>query len=276
MYKKVISSIAVILGILIVLMIIGTITEPSDFDRALNALDQACEKVVPKQYNMDYRGLETQDKNIVLSLVVLEDPNTGISFVETWEERGITRETLETIITKMLPYEPLQPLRMQQYNLVIHFSGKESKQTMDIVIPYDKMPTSAMHNRRPIVSTGGPVPSEVQEMAEYLNAVLADWQDEGLRILGVSIENHNFIFSLEIDESQLEGLTIREEFEAEGITPDEFAEMFISQNMLNSNSSVIQVLYQYHYNIVIRVIGAQTKETMDGMIPYDKLQNLNN
>lgn len=113
------------------------------------------------------------------------------------------------------------------------------------------------------------VPQEIQSVVDEFQDEIGVY-DDGITLTSVAIEGKNIVMTMELDESELAGMSFIEAFEFAGINMDEFS-AGIKAEVLSEKEGQ-DVLRKYKYNLVMRMVGSISHETYDIVISYKEFK----
>ena len=115
------------------------------------------------------------------------------------------------------------------------------------------------------------VPAEIKEFVQGMREECASSTDAEMECAGVKIEGQDIIVIFMIDESDLEGMTMKDMFDLAGVTEKDLANMMRDDfvNGLSANEQAdIALLAKYKYNLVFRLMGKQSKTQINCKLNY--------
>lgn len=95
--------------------------------------------------------------------------------------------------------------------------------------------------------------------------------DKEIECGGVKISGHDIVITYLMDESDLEGMTIKQLFEVAGYTDQELANLFRNEffsELTDDDKVEMAILSTYKYNLLFHLVGKQSKEEMNCRINY--------
>ena len=120
----------------------------------------------------------------------------------------------------------------------------------------------------------GDAPDSVKKVALMIHSAFQEEPEEGLTYEGIEVINKDIIATITMDESQMHGMTMTQAMRANGISPSDFQNN-IKNGMISSIKSdpesalLLPAFQSCGYDIVIRIQGSASKETLDVVLEHD-------
>lgn len=118
------------------------------------------------------------------------------------------------------------------------------------------------------------VPAEITEFIASADEELGAMNENGMSYQGTALEDHDIVVTIGVDESMFYGMGMKAAFEMAGMTEDAFAQYMKAEmfsNMDEKDMKDVEVLREYKYNIVFRLVGSESGDQMNCKIGYDEL-----
>lgn len=109
---------------------------------------------------------------------------------------------------------------------------------------------------------------------------LAELKQYGVEFIyeGIEVEDHDIVFSLRLDGSIFELVSLKDVAEQEGLTQQKFEQALRSGELQNSlemeDQRVISLLKEHRYNIALRIKGKQDGDELYFKVPYQHLPDV--
>ena len=112
----------------------------------------------------------------------------------------------------------------------------------------------------------------IKEFIESMDQELASLNGDGMYYNGTTVEGKNIICSVYVDESEFDGIPMKQAFALAGIDENTFAEMMSAemykQDVDEDEIEALLMLSLYGYKIYFRLIGTPSGERMNCLIDY--------
>lgn len=113
----------------------------------------------------------------------------------------------------------------------------------------------------------------IKEFIKGIDEELASMNGDGMYYKGTTVEGKNIICSVFVDESEFEGMPMKQAFALAGIDEDTFAAMMneelFTQEMDEDELAGLLMLSEYGYKIYFRLIGTPSGERMNCLLDYE-------
>ncbi|MBQ2541258.1 MAG: hypothetical protein II551_06400 [Paludibacteraceae bacterium] len=231
---------------------------------------------------MSFQDVKIEGQNMVIVLGVDESEFQGMDIRSAFLMAGMDEKSLGMQMKDGL-FDDLDDearamiatLRKYRYNIVCRFLGIPSGEHMDAVIPYTDFPVnsaSAATSKKDTPRSN--VPQDIQDMLAIVDEGLREMNEDGITFRKTSIEDNNIVLTADVDENMLfGGISLKTALQLANKTADDMIDS-MKQAMFTGDEdsrALIEILTTYRYNIVMRVVGVPSGDTVEGKIRYNEL-----
>ena len=158
-------------------------------------------------------------------------------------------------------------LRKNKANIIIHLIGNQSREEAEFFVRYDLLPEyTLIGSDNASDNQNNPT---LQALADLINA------DENTKECIASVRGNDIVFTMIFDESELmDGLTVENVAQLLEFAGDQWYISFINESFKDideNNRTVCNILRENKSNMIFHLIGNQSREEGEFVIPYDLL-----